>query len=57
MTFKLQIDKNSFQFQIIFIGTNPLKGGASSLRYETGPTAVVGQESVGLTPARRFPSI
>ena len=24
MTFQLQIDKNSFQFHIIFVGTNPI---------------------------------
>jgi hypothetical protein len=30
MTFQLQIDKNSFQFHIIFIGMNPLKDGATS---------------------------
>lgn len=30
MTFHLQIDKNSFQFHIIFVGMNPLKDGASS---------------------------
>jgi hypothetical protein len=28
MTFQLQVDKNSFQFHIIFIGTNPVTDGA-----------------------------
>jgi hypothetical protein len=30
MTFQLQIDKNSFQFHIIYIGMNPLKHDAST---------------------------
>ena len=30
MTSQLQIDKNSFQFHIIFVGMNPLKDGATS---------------------------
>jgi hypothetical protein len=25
MTFQLQIDKNSFQFHIIYVGMNPIK--------------------------------
>src|ERR1700730_3919895 len=28
MTFQLQIDKNSFQFHIIYVGMNPIKEGA-----------------------------
>jgi hypothetical protein len=30
MTFQLQIDKNSFQFHIIYIGMNPLKNDAAT---------------------------
>jgi len=30
MTFQLQIDKNSFQFHIIYIGMNPLRQDAST---------------------------
>jgi hypothetical protein len=30
MTFQLQIDKNSFQFHIIYIGMNPLKKDAAT---------------------------
>lgn len=30
MTFQLQIDENSFQFQIIYIGMNPLKAEAAT---------------------------
>jgi hypothetical protein len=29
MTFQLRIDKNSFQFQIIFLGMNPIKDDAA----------------------------
>jgi hypothetical protein len=28
MTFQLQIDKNSFQFHIVYVGMNPIKEGA-----------------------------
>jgi hypothetical protein len=30
MTFQLQIDKNSFQFQITYIGMNPLRQDTST---------------------------
>jgi hypothetical protein len=30
MTFQLQIDKNSFQFHIIYMGMNPLKKDAAT---------------------------
>ena len=30
MTFQLQIDKNSFQFHIIYMGMNPLRQDAST---------------------------
>jgi hypothetical protein len=30
MTFQLPIDKNSFQFQIIFLGMNPVKDDAAN---------------------------
>jgi hypothetical protein len=32
MTFQLQIDKNSFQFHIIYVGMNPIKEGAYDYR-------------------------
>jgi len=35
MTFQLQVDKNSFQLHIMFMGMNPLKDGAGSRSKES----------------------